>query len=156
MIGLWLLCKRLTHLMWLLVSEKSSLYSRLHFNSNTSEAIMPSFLSLHLQTMWGGGLTGRNILQWQLKTPSVSSSQSCAFHINTVEEWICHIMIGSWGMTSFQGTVQKRFTKVLLPAGSLHLNFKDHVCRHDNVVTGGSAIRAVAVYPVHPKPILRF
>lgn len=57
--------------------------------------------------------------------------------------------------------VQKCFLRVLLPASSLHLNFKDHVCRHDNIVTGGNVFRwlllrpSVAVYRVNPKSILR-
>lgn len=57
--------------------------------------------------------------------------------------------------------VQKRFIKVLLPASLPHLNFQDHVCRHDNIVTGGNAFRwlllqpSAAFYRVRPKPILR-
>lgn len=38
-------------------------------------------------------MTGRYILNCQLKTPSVSSSQADAFYINMAEEWISYVMI---------------------------------------------------------------
>lgn len=50
-------------------------------------------------------MTGRYILNWQLRTPSVSRSQAGAFYINTAEKWISRIMMWSWGMTSAKGSV---------------------------------------------------
>ena len=50
-------------------------------------------------------MIGRYILNWQLRTPSVSRSQADAFYINMAEKWIRRIMMWSWGMTSAKGSV---------------------------------------------------
>ena len=75
----------------------------------------------------GGSVTVRYILNWQLRTPSVSSSQADAFYINMAEKWIGPIMIWSWGMTSAMD-LSSCFIALLLPARWLLLNFRDDIC----------------------------